>query len=72
MAVIHFAPAVAARAQRLEAVAQSCAAVRASLAEATTVAEAYAIYEHCNHLSRLLQQLTIEAGARCNQLGEDT
>lgn len=42
--------------------------VRLELATAATVREAYAIWEHVRAMATLMEQLTNEAGKRCDAL----
>ena len=50
----------------------ACQDVRAALAEATTVAEAFTIYRHCAAMEKLLMTLTTEAMSRCDRLAEQS
>lgn len=49
----------------------ACSDVRHAITEATSMAEAWAIYEHCKAMRGLLDDLVKVAQARCYVLLED-
>ena len=71
MALVAFSPQLRTPEQARAGLLDSCNAIRASIADAGSVREAFAIYQHVSWMSAQLLALTDVAGQRCEQLLEE-